>query len=249
MDNLAVSLEKREQIEMFVYDLQNRICDTFVEIENSMGSAATFEHKKWERPGGGGGSMRIMRGKIFEKCGVNTSVVFGTVSQQMRALIPNFGEYFWASGISLVTHMLSPLVPTVHMNTRIICSNNCYWFGGGADLTPTIEYEDDIADFHNTFREVCENYSPGSYQKYKEECDKYFFIAHRNEPRGVGGIFYDYVCGPSFDQDFEFMQNVGEAFGNISKNSIPQDVCNMVSGAKICTACQTWSLCGVQFGV
>jgi coproporphyrinogen III oxidase len=214
--NLLLGADKLNAVEAWVLSLQDSICAEFELLEQS---EARFSWQSWQRDesGGdslGGGLIRLMRGTVFEKVGVNTSTVFGPITEQMRATIPALdgSTRFWACGISLVAHMMSPFVPAVHMNTRIFCSDRTYWFGGGADLTPTFPDAEDTATFHDALREACESYRAGSYAKFKDECDKYFFLKHRNEQRGVGGIFYDYLRSPSFDDDFAFMRAVGSNF-------------------------------------
>lgn len=205
--------------------LRNRICEAFEAVEaqyESAENAGTFTRKAWSREGGGGGVMSVMKGRVFEKVGVNISTVYGEFSEQFKSEIPGAVDdpSFWASGISLVAHMRSPLVPAVHMNTRMVVVGGKVnapkqWFGGGADLNPMIENEADTADFHAAFRAVCERFDPEYYPKFKKWCDEYFFIKHRNEPRGVGGIFYDYINTNDWQRDFAFTQAVGEAFLHI----------------------------------
>jgi coproporphyrinogen III oxidase len=154
-----------------------------------------------------------MKGNVFEKVGVNISTVHGKFSEEFRKQIPgteNNPEFF-ATGISLVAHMCSPLVPAVHMNTRFINTQK-HWFGGGGDLNPMYEVSQDTADFHQAFKKACDSYDMQAYDKFKKECDEYFFIKHRNQTRGVGGIFYDYLNSKNFEKDFTFTKNVGLAF-------------------------------------
>ena len=163
--------------------------------------------------------MSIMKGRVFEKIGVNISTVHGEFSETMRKEIPGADQNpkFWASGISLVAHMCSPLVPAVHMNTRMIVigDNAKLWFGGGADLTPMYPVEEDTKEFHAAFKKACDQFDPDYYPKYKKWCDEYFFLKHRNEPRGIGGIFYDYVNTGDWQKDFAFTQEVGKTFADI----------------------------------
>lgn len=223
--------EKKVICSEWFKNLRNQICDEFEKIEEeylksdhkhaiNFNEAKKFERKKWNRETsqesqseGGGGEMSVMKGNVFEKVGVNISTVFGEFSNEFRSQIPGAKEdpRFFATGVSLVAHMNSPLVPAVHMNTRFIATTKS-WFGGGADLNPMYEDENDSQDFHNALKNACDKYDEKSYEKYKKECDEYFFIKHRNCPRGIGGIFYDYLNSENFDKDFDFTKNVGLAF-------------------------------------
>lgn len=190
-------------------EIRDQICSAFEEIDQG----SKFTRQKWDRPGGGGGEMSVMKGKVFEKVGVNISTVYGEFSDEMRKQIPGAEEdpRFWASGISLVAHMCSPLVPAVHMNTRQIFTTKS-WFGGGADLTPMYENPKDTEDFHQAFKTMCDRYNPEYYSQFKADCDEYFYLHHRKEPRGIGGIFYDYFNSGDWNADFEFTKDVGRTF-------------------------------------
>jgi coproporphyrinogen III oxidase len=204
--------------------LRDRICGEFEKIETELSGAhrelpaGHFERKAWCRELGpnsedrGGGVMSIMRGRVFEKVGVNISTVFGEFSPEFRKQMPGAEQdpRFYATGISLVAHMRSPRVPAVHMNTRFIATTKA-WFGGGADLTPMTPHEPDTRDFHAALKAACDAHDAGHYERFKKWCDEYFYLSHRGEPRGVGGIFYDYVDG-DFERDFAFTRSVGEAF-------------------------------------
>lgn len=195
-------------------DLQARICSAFESLEDR----GTFLHRPWSRPEGhrlqGGGTMRLMRGNVFEKVGVNVSHVWGTLAPQLKTQIPGAEESqgnFQACGISLVAHMFNPHVPAVHMNLRYLSTSRA-WFGGGSDLTPTFPNAEDTASFHEALRGACDTYRADAYREFKEACDRYFFLPHRQEPRGVGGIFFDQLASADQLADFAFVRAVGEAF-------------------------------------
>jgi coproporphyrinogen III oxidase len=212
-------LQKQRAVDWFTA-LRDRICAAFEAIEDEHAerhpqerASGRFERQAWTREGGGGGVMSVMRGRVFEKVGVNVSVVWGEFSPEFRSQIPGAAEdpRFWTSGISLVAHMRSPLVPAVHMNTRHIRTTKS-WFGGGSDLTPMVPDQADTRDFHAALKSACDAHDPAYYPRFKQWCDEYFFLKHRNEPRGVGGIFYDYIDSGDWERDFAFTQAVGEAF-------------------------------------
>lgn len=211
-------------------ELRDDICDAFTAIEADVQGPnpsaglepGTFERSSWARPDsesgetGGGGVMSVMRGQVFEKVGVNVSTVHGEFSEQFRGQMPGAEEdpRFWASGVSLVAHPRSPLVPIAHMNTRMIITT-AQWFGGGGDLTPVFPQDEDTADFHGAFKGACDKYDDGYYAKFKAWCDEYFYLPHRDEARGVGGIFYDNLNTGDWETDFAFTQDVGRAFRDI----------------------------------
>jgi coproporphyrinogen III oxidase len=201
--------------------LRDRICGEFetIEAEFAGKSGARFARTEWRRPSGGdqsdggGGTMAIMKGAVFEKVGVNVSVVHGEFAPEFRKEIPGAAEdpRFWAGGISVVSHPCSPLVPAAHMNTRHIVTSKA-WFGGGADLTPIYLDEPAADEFHAALRAACDAHEPDAYAKYKKWCDEYFYLPHRDEPRGAGGIFFDYLDSGDFARDFAFVRAVGAAF-------------------------------------
>lgn len=220
-----MDLEARKaRLETWFTDLRDRICTAFEQLEAECVHPyllpGQFRREAWKRHDttqenghGGGGVMSVMNGRVFEKVGVNVSTVQGQFDPRFAKEIPGADEdpRFWASGISLVVHPLNPYVPIVHMNTRHIITSKS-WFGGGADLTPAIEFLEDTQDFHKAFREVCDKFDENYYPKFKLWCDDYFYIKHRNEPRGIGGIFYDYHNSGDFEKDFDFTKAVGEGF-------------------------------------
>ena len=211
--------EQKGRASVWFGELRDSICAEFERIEDedvqSMEAAASgrFIRTPWDRPEGGGGVMSVMKGRVFEKVGVNVSVVHGEFSKEFHAQIPGADEnpHFWASGISLVAHMCSPKVPTVHMNTRHIVTSKG-WFGGGTDLTPMLPNDEDTDDFLAALKAACDGHDPAYYAKYKKWCDEYFYLPHRGEPRGVGGIFYDYLESGDWEEDFAFTRDVGRAF-------------------------------------
>ena len=224
-DQLA---EQKQRAAQWFEQLRNQICAAFEAIEDEQTTgpcsdlpAGRFERKSWERADhsgapGGGGVMSIMKGRVFEKVGVNISTVEGTFSPDFAKQIHGAAEdpRFFATGISLVAHMRSPLVPAVHMNTRFLATTK-WWFGGGADLNPPFPNDKDTTDFHGAFKAACDKHDPAYYPRFKDWCDEYFYIPHRNRARGVGGIFYDHHNTGDWEQDFAFTQDVGKAFLDI----------------------------------
>lgn len=226
---------QKSQAAAWFKTLQADIISRFEALEDALASgphkdlpAGRFDLQPWDRAKtdqpnesgsvlNGGGTMAVMRGRVFEKVGVNFSQVHGTFSDEFAQKIPGAKQSngaFWASGISLVAHMRSPLVPAVHMNTRMICTSES-WFGGGADLTPMFEYDQDTTDFHSAFKACCDRHDPAYYKEHKEWCDRYFYLPHRGEPRGVGGIFYDNLNSGDWGNDFAYTQDVGKTFADI----------------------------------
>ncbi|MDB5695847.1 MAG: coproporphyrinogen oxidase [Sphingomonas bacterium] len=200
--------------------LRDRICAEFQAIEREAGSDASFDYIHWDRSDpsggpGGGGVRGVMKGRVFEKVGVNVSTVGGTFEGEFGRTIHGAGDdpRFFATGISLVAHMVNPHVPAVHMNCRFLRTTK-QWFGGGADLNPPLPIADDTADFHARLRTACDAHDPAHYQRFKQWADEYFYIPHRKVHRGVGGIFFDHL-EQDFDADFAFTRDVGEAFLDI----------------------------------
>ena len=198
----------------YFHDLQRRICAAFEAFEPQ----ARFSVRSWSKPPGhrlqGGGESRLMRGAVFVKVGVNVSHVWGVLPPEARGQVSGADASegrFSACGISLVSHMTNPHVPAVHMNLRYLSTSRA-WFGGGSDLTPTFPVAEDSTDFHAALRRACDAYRPGAYEQFKAWCDRYFYLPHRQEPRGVGGIFFDELAGGNRDDDFAFVRGVGEAF-------------------------------------
>ncbi len=217
---------QQDEASAFFRDLRDRICTEFERIETELTGTShktkgsgRFERTLWNRSNddgtpGGGGEMSSMKGRVFEKVGVNISTVDGTFSPEFRDKIPGATESngkFFATGISLVAHMQSPFVPAVHMNLRLITTSKG-WLGGGTDLNPVYPNDIDTAKFHADLKTCCDAHNPNYYSEFKDWCDRYFFLPHRNEMRGVGGIFYDYINTGNWNADFGFSKSVGETF-------------------------------------
>jgi coproporphyrinogen III oxidase len=228
MEALMLALDdQQETARAWFESLRDRICAAFEEIEREAGGDAAFVYTPWERTdvtgeAGGGGVRGQMTGKVFDKVGVNVSSVGGQFSPEFAQGIPGAEEdpHFFATGISLVAHMANPHVPAVHMNTRFLTTTK-RWFGGGADLNPAIPYAEDTEAFHARLRAACAAHDPTFYPRFSKWADEYFWLPHRGIPRGVGGIFYDHLeCfapgkGATFDANFAFTRDVGEAFLDI----------------------------------
>ncbi len=221
---MTLTLDPQQaQARSWFESLRDRICAAFESVEREAGSDAAFDYTEWDReaegiaPGDGGGGVRgVMKGKIFEKVGVNVSSVGGEFAPEFAASINGADQdpRFFATGISLVAHMANPHVPAVHMNTRFLCTTK-RWFGGGADLNPPIPYQADTDAFHARLRAACMPFGPELYDRYAKWAEEYFFIPHRGVQRGVGGIFYDHLeCPdePAFERNLAFSKAVGEAF-------------------------------------
>jgi coproporphyrinogen III oxidase len=217
---------RKERARAWFAELQGLICASLEAVEDAAEGfpgcedkpAGRFVKTPWTRKDhsgadGGGGVMALMSGRVFEKVGCHASTVYGTFAPEFAKQIPGADKdpRFWASGISLVAHMQSPRVPAVHMNTRFVVTTKA-WFGGGSDLTPMTPVDGDTRDFHAALKAACDRHDPGHYDKFKKWCDEYFFLKHRNEPRGIGGIFFDDFAEQDFDASFSLARSVGDRF-------------------------------------
>ena len=224
--------------------LRDRICTAFEGIEREAGSDARFDYISWDRTDpsgepGGGGVRGVMKGRVFEKVGVNVSTVGGTFEGDFARTIHGAGDdpRFFATGISLVAHMANPHVPAVHMNCRFLRTTT-QWFGGGADLNPPLPREEDTADFHAALRAACDRHDPAYYPRYKQWADDYFYIPHRQVHRGVGGIFFDHFEG-DFDAGLALTREVGEAFLDVYPRLVRRRMAEPFTDADVATQ-RTW---------
>ena len=205
--------------------LQNAICDDILKLEKNKIKFISNTWKRSKSKDEGGGEYKIIKdGNIFEKVGVNFSKVYGKFPKQFQKNIPgaNRDPRFWASGISVVMHMKNPHIPAIHFNTRFICTTQC-WFGGGMDVTPSVKDTQERIKFHRTLRSMCDRHNKKYYKKYKKWCDEYFYLPHRNESRGIGGIFFDYKKN-DFEKDFKFVRDVGVTFQIIFNDIIEKKI-------------------------
>jgi coproporphyrinogen III oxidase len=202
-----------ERAAKFYSELQAELCRVLAETDGG----ADFSSDAWQRPGGGGGVARVLEGgALFEKAGVNWSSVEGELPAEIADHMPGQGRSFRACGVSLVLHPRSPMVPTTHANFRCLTKGDALWFGGGADLTPYYFFQEDAVHFHQVLADACDRHRPvGDYERFKAACDEYFFLPHRNETRGVGGVFFDYVGAKGehpHEQVFAFVRDVASSF-------------------------------------
>lgn len=212
-------IDQKQRAAAWFRELRDRLCAAMETLEPD---AARFDRTIWKRGDGaedlGGGEMSMLHGTVFEKAGVHISTVYGEFSEQFRSQIEGAADdpRFWASGISVIAHPRNPHAPTAHMNTRMVVTTKG-WFGGGGDLTPMLKTQrhadhPDTQDFHKAYKSACDAHDAAYYPDFKQKCDEYFFLPHRNESRGTGGIFYDHLNTGDWDKDFAFTQDVGRAF-------------------------------------
>ena len=214
MENIE---EQKTRAAQWFKDLRDQFCTSFMETDTG-----SFDRKSWKHKGSGGGEISVMKGEVFEKVGVNISTVSGEFSSEYRNKVKGTEKSpkYWASGISIVAHMNSPKVPAFHFNTRFLVTGQS-WFGGGADMTPTFINQNDTKLFHSKLEKACQNHNKEYYPKFKKNCDEYFYLPHRKEARGQGGIFFDHLNTGQWDKDFSFVKDVGtktlEAISQIVK--------------------------------
>ena len=214
MENIE---EQKTRAAQWFKDLRDQFCTSFMETDTG-----SFDRKSWKHKGSGGGEISVMKGEVFEKVGVNISTVSGEFSSEYRNKVKGTEKSpkYWASGISIVAHMNSPKVPAFHFNTRFLVTGQS-WFGGGADMTPTFINQNDTKLFHSKLEKACQDHNKEYYTKFKKNCDEYFYLPHRKEARGEGGIFFDHLNTGQWDKDFSFVKDVGtktlEAISQIVK--------------------------------
>ena len=198
----------KQPMQQYVYGLQDTICQALERLDGSR----RFLEDPWNRPGGGGGRTRVMQGgAVFEKAGVGASAVFGELEEAFARRLQGQGNQFFATGISLVLHPRNPFVPTVHANFRYIVQGSKAWFGGGTDLTPYYLIDEDAQHFHRTLKSVCDRHNAAYYSLFKQQCDAYFFLKHRLETRGIGGLFFENMGG-DLESEFAFIRDCGDSF-------------------------------------
>ena len=216
---LITDIENNKKISSTWFkELRNQMVGSIEKIDGSR-----FKEKIWERQGGGGGLMSTLKGNVFEKVGVNISTVHGEFTKEFRKNMPGTDDNpsFWASGISVVAHMKNPKIAAAHFNTRYIVTASKSWFGGGCDLTPAIPEDEETNAFHSGLEKTCNQHDRQYYPKFKKECDEYFFLKHRDEKRGIGGIFFDYLNTSNFEKDLNFIKDVGQFFANfVNSNTL-----------------------------
>lgn len=206
MSNLLEA--QRNQAIHFFEKVQEKLGAAFEQVDGK----AKITRSAWQREEGGGGQMAVIRGQVVEKAGVNVSVVHGNAFPAIDS--EHAGKPFFAAGVSTITHMYNPYAPIGHMNVRLIQAGDSFWVGGGADLTPFIQFEEDTEEFHHFMREACQTYSDDAYQRFSKWCDEYFYIKHRKSVRGVGGVFFDYLNG-DFSKLFDLLQAVAWAYVSV----------------------------------
>ena len=203
---------EQKMVKKSFLNLRDNLVKSFEKIDGGK-----FNFKNWKHSGSGGGTMAIIKGKVIEKGGVNISTVGGQFSESMRSRIPGAKEdpSYWATGISVVIHPKSPLIPSMHFNTRYLNTTK-KWFGGGMDVTPSNKFEKEKKSFHQKLKKHCDNHNTNYYKDHKKWCDEYFYIKHRKEPRGIGGIFFDYLNTENFNKDFSYVKDTGKLFFDYS---------------------------------
>jgi len=200
--------DDRKEVQKSFLNLRNRLVKTLQNIDGN-----EFVFKNWNHSGSGGGIMGSIKGDVIEKGGVNISTVSGKFSEKMRSRIPGTEKKakYWATGISVVIHPRSPLIPSMHFNSRYLNTEK-KWFGGGMDITPSNEFKKETISFHKKLKEYCNKHDSNYYKEHKKWCDEYFFLKHRNEPRGIGGIFFDYLNTGNYKSDFSYVSGIGDLF-------------------------------------